>query len=132
MRLLGALASLVLQVACVERTLNDDPAPYDPEADERTNDEVLRDFCELWVECELDLPVLDEPTCLWYFELIIDGDGVSPEKPPECAIARWDQLACVSEADSCEGFKASWFYRQPDTDRCDEPAERFNAADCGV
>ena len=131
MRLLSAVASLVLQVACVERTLGDTPATYDPAADERTNAEVLRDFCELWVACELDLPVLDEPTCLWYFPFIINGDGGAHDKPPECTTPRWDQLACVSEADSCEGFKASWFYRQPYTDhRCDEPAERFAAADC--
>ncbi len=131
MRLLGVLGSLVLQVACVERTLSDASAPYDPVADERTNAEVLRDFCELWVACELDLPVLDGPTCLWYWEFISTGFEMDPDKPPECAVARREQLACVSEADSCEGFKASWFYRQPYTDhRCDESFERFDAADC--
>ncbi len=126
-----ALAALVLQIACTDRTLGDSTEHTEP-ADERTNDEVLRDFCELWVACDLDSPVLDWPTCLWYFDFITSGFEMDPEKPPECAVAIWDELACASEMDSCEEFKAAWFYRRPDTNHhCDEPFARFNAADCG-
>ena len=131
MRLLGAIASLVLQVACVDRAMGDAPAPYDPEADERTNAEILQDFCEFYVACKIDAPVLDMPMCLWYHNFINTGFETSPEKSPECAVALWDRLACVSEADSCEGFRTSLIAFRPYTDRrCAEPFERFDAADC--
>lgn len=130
-RLAGAVASLILQVACVDRAMGDAPAPFDPAAEERTHAEILRDFCETYAGCELDTPLLDEPTCLWYFDFIATGFESAPEKPPECAVALWDRLACVSEADSCEDFKASLAFTEPATNhRCDEPLERFDEADC--
>lgn len=133
MRLLCPLAALVLQVACVERTISDDPLPFDPATEERTNAEILRDFCDLWVACELDAPVLDEPTCLWYFDYINTGFEMNPKKPPECAVALWDQLACNSLANSCEGFKASWDFQSANTDhRCDEPFSRFRNMNCQI
>lgn len=130
-RMALAFAVLGPQVACTERTLDDAKEQTDP-ADERTDDEILRDFCGFWVECELDQPLLDWPTCLWYYDFIITNFEMDPEKPPECAAAIWDELACASEAVSCEDFTAAWFFLLPDTNhRCDEPFERFNAADCG-
>ncbi len=125
-----AAAVLVQQTACTDRSLDGTTQQADP-ADERTNDEVLRDFCELYVRCEVDQPVLDWPMCLWYFDFIITDFEMDPDKPPECAEAIWDEMACASKSVSCEDFTASWFRLLPTTNhRCDEPFERFDAADC--
>jgi hypothetical protein len=131
-RLFGVLAAFVLQVACVERTLDGEPPPFDPEADDRTNAEILHDFCKTFVACKIDAPVLDMPTCSWWFDWVNTNFEMSTVAPPECAVALWDQLACVSEEDSCEDFRGAWITNQPwSNHRCDEPFDRFADLRCG-
>ena len=113
--------------SCVERTLDDHPERYEPEGDERSEEEVFLDLCEIYRGCGFDTPIfLDQAHCLRWVKSNVERWETDPVKGPlGCGRAVFDTYACAGLADSCEGFRTTW---HPDgtNPRCDEPHARFD------
>lgn len=116
----------VLATSCADRAIREEPL-YDPAEDERTDDEIIWDFCELYFECRPSDVNSSVQRCvdstneyLWY-SFVLDPDVGA------CVQARLEIYGCASIEPTCESFERAF---DIDRNRCEAIWARFESPDC--